>query len=60
MSKLPIELLVGKKSAKRERMTVRSDRQDVESRRQAIRDKVGVAVDIVDMNFLCCFGINYC
>lgn len=43
MSVLPLELLAGKKSAKKERLTVRSKRQDTESRRQAIRDKYGIS-----------------
>ncbi|KAL8570663.1 hypothetical protein ACOMHN_039098 [Nucella lapillus] len=42
MSAMPIQLLAGKKSAKKERLAVRSKRQDAESRRQAIRDKYGV------------------
>lgn len=40
MSALPIELLAGKKSVKKERLAVRSDRESTEGRRQAIRDKV--------------------
>ena len=40
MSALPLELLAGKKSAKKERLAVRSNKEAMESRRQAIRDKV--------------------
>ncbi|KAK7100447.1 probable lysosomal cobalamin transporter [Littorina saxatilis] len=42
MSALPIELLAGKKSVKKERLAVRSDRESTEGRRQAIRDKYGI------------------
>ena len=40
MSALPLELLVGKKSVKKERLAVHSRVEAAESRRQAIMEKV--------------------
>ena len=58
MSALPLELLTGKKSAKKERLSVRSKRQDTESRRQAIRDKVSVTSGTGSSLFIC--GNYFC